>query len=143
MLNTKGTATWRGGLKTGSGEVSSQSGALKGTYKFSTRFAEDAEGTNPEELIGAAHAACFSMFLTALLEKENFTVVEITTTADVQLSKDETGPFIRKIKLETQGIVTGIEQQDFEKFAEKAKTNCPISRALHAVPEITLTAVLK
>ncbi len=143
MSNHKGKATWEGGLKEGMGSVHTQGPALSGRYNFASRFGEDNTGTNPEELVGAAHAACYSMFLSALLEKDGHPPIEINTETTVQLSKDETGPFIKKIEIVTEGEVPDMEQDDFQRYAETAKKNCPISRALQAVPEWTLKAVLK
>ena len=143
MINNKGTARWKGGLISGSGEVSTQSNALKSTFTFSTRFGDDMAGTNPEELVGAAFSACYSMFLASLLEKAGHAPTEIKTTAEVSLVKDERGPFIGKIHLHTEGTVNGIDQAEFEKQAQAAKKDCPLARALDAVPEIVLTVVLK
>ena len=143
MSNHKGKATWEGGLKEGIGAVHTQGPALSGSYNFASRFGEDNTGTNPEELVGAAHAACYSMFLAATLEKAGHPPIEINTETTVLLSKDDTGPFIQKIEIETIGEVPDIEQEDFEKYAETAKKNCPISRALQSVPEWTLKATLK
>lgn len=143
MSNHKGKATWEGGLKEGIGSVQTQGPALVGKYNFASRFGEDNTGTNPEELVGAAHAACYSMFLAAILEKDGHPPIEIHTETTVLLSRDETGPFVKKIEIETKGHVPDIEQDDFQRYAETAKKNCPISRALASVPEWTLKATLK
>ncbi|HXH17910.1 MAG TPA: OsmC family peroxiredoxin [Chitinophagales bacterium] len=142
-MNDHGKATWEGGLKEGIGTVRTEGPALTGRYNFASRFGEDNTGTNPEELVGAAHAACFSMFLAATLEKDGHPPIEINTKTTVLLSRDETGPFIKKIEIETEGEVPDIEQADFERYAGIAKKNCPISRALASVPEWTLKATLK
>lgn len=143
MSNTKGRAIWEGGLKDGVGSVHTEGPALQGAYSYASRFGEDNTATNPEELIGAAHAACFSMFLASLLEKEGTPAIRIKTETTVTLSKDDTGPFIKNILVTTEGEVPDIEQEDFEKSAEKAKKNCPVSRALQSVPEMELRATLK
>jgi len=142
-MNDHGKATWEGGLKEGIGTVHTQGPTLTGRYNFASRFGEDNTGTNPEELLGAAHAACFSMFLAATLEKEGHPPIEINTKTTVLLGRDDTGPFVRKIEIETTGEVPDIGQADFERAAEVAKKNCPISRALAAVKEWTLKATLK
>jgi len=143
MATNKGYASWKGLLKEGSGTLSTQSKVLDAGYSFASRFGEDNTWTNPEELIAAAHAACFSMFLASLLEKENYKPEDISTTVTAQLSKDETGPFISKLHVDTEGKVPGIAEEDFIRFAEKAKENCPVSRALKSVPDMTLTASLR
>ena len=142
-MNDHGKATWEGGLKEGMGAVHSQGPTLSGRYNYASRFGEDNTGTNPEELLGAAHAACYSMFLAAVLEKAGHPPIEINTKTTVHLSKDDTGPFVKKIEIDTEGEVPDMEQADFERYAETAKKNCPISRALQAVQEWTLRAVLK
>lgn len=142
-MNDHGKATWEGGLKEGLGTVHSQGPTLSGRYNYASRFGEDNTGTNPEELLGTAHAACYSMFLAATLEKEGHPPIEINTKTTVLLSKDNTGPFVKKIEIETEGEVPDIEQDDFQRYAETAKKNCPISRALASVPEWTLRATLK
>jgi osmotically inducible protein OsmC len=114
------------------------SGAFEGPFSYATRF-EEAPGTNPEELIGAAHAGCFSMFLSALLSNANHPPRSIKTSAKVHLTA---GPTISLIELETQGDVPGLSASDFQDFAEKAKAGCPVSKALAAVGEIRLSAHL-
>ena len=141
MPTRKAEATWTGDLKSGNGNYSGQSGALKGTYSFGTRF-ENAPGTNPEELIGAAHAACFSMALAAGLGKAGHQPKRIHTTADVSLEKVGEGFKITKIVLNTEGEVPGINEATFKEFAEKTKTGCPVSQALAATP-IELVVKLK
>lgn len=132
-------ATWNGTLKEGNGVMKGTSGHLEGPFTWASRFA-DGKGTNPEELIGAAHAGCFSMFLSALLTNAGHPPTTIHTTADVHL--DASGPTISKIELKTEGAVPGITQAVFEEFAAKAKAGCPVSKALAAVPEVTLEATL-
>lgn len=143
MATNSGNATWQGGLKDGKGSLSTESGTLDAKFSFGSRFEDGATGTNPEELIGAAHAGCYSMFLSALLEGDGKTATEVKTEAKVHLGKDDTGPFIKKIDLTTTATVPGISDEEFQKVAQKAKDGCPISRALASVPEINLTATLK
>ena len=126
-------ATWTGDLKSGNGNYKGQSGALAGGYSFGTRF-ENAPGTNPEELIGAAHASCFSMALAAGLGKAGHQPKRINTTADVTIDKVGEGFKITQIVLKTEGEVPGIDEKTFKEFAEKTKTGCPVSGALKAVP---------
>ncbi len=130
------TAAWKGTLKEGAGTMKLGSGAYEGPFTFASRF-ESGPGTNPEELIGAAHAGCFSMFLSALLSKEGF-VPTIRTTAKVHLGA---GPTITLIELETEAEVPGIDEEKFQQLAQDAKKGCPVSKAL-AGPEITLSAKL-
>ncbi len=133
-------ATWTGNLKSGNGNYKGQSGALSGSYNFNTRFG-DAPGTNPEELIGAAHAACFSMALAAGLGGAGHKPTRVHTTADVTIDKVGDGFKITKIKLTCEGRVPGIDQAKFLEIANKAKTGCPVSQALAATP-IELNATL-
>lgn len=131
-------AVWRGSLKEGGGRVRLASGLYEGPYTFSSRFEEGA-GTNPEELIGAAHAGCFSMFLAALLTEKGYVPTRISTTAAVHLGA---GPAIKRIDLECEAKVPGIDEADFQTSANEAKIGCPVSKALAAVPEINLVARL-
>lgn len=140
MGNQVGNAIWHGGLKAGKGNVSSGSGALNAAYSFGSRFEDDKSGTNPEELIGAALAGCYSMFLSMLLEKHGHQPKHIKSEARVTLSKDDRGPFISKIELLVDAAVEDIEEADFQKHVQDAKANCPISRSLAGVPEITVNA---
>lgn len=133
-------AVWQGTLREGSGSVRLGSGAFEGGYSFSSRF-EDAPLTNPEELLGAAHAGCFSMALGAALERAGHPAEKIQTEAKVHLTKGESGNSISRIDLITEGIVPGIDPETFNQLAENAKNNCIISRALEAVP-VTLEASL-
>ena len=135
------SAHWAGGLKDGKGTVSTASGVLSNTqYSFATRF-ENAAGTNPEELIAAAHAGCFSMALSFGLSGAGFKVEEISTTAKLEVEPQGGGFGITKIHLDLQAKVPGITQQKFQDLAAEAKAGCPVSRALSSVP-ITLNAVL-
>ncbi len=131
---------WKGNLKDGSGEITLGSGAYSGPYSFKSRF-EDGTGTNPEELIAAAHAGCFSMALSAGLAGAGFTPTKVHTSAKVHFGPVEGGFAIGKIELTTEAEVPGIEPQAFQEQAEAAKKGCPISKALASVP-ITLTATL-
>ena len=130
-------AVWQGSLRDGSGVMKLGSGAYEGPYTYASRF-ESGPGTNPEELIGAAHAGCFSMFLSALLSKDGFVPDRIDTTATVHL---EAGPTIALIELTTKAQVPGIDQAKLEEYAAAAKANCPVSKALASV-EIKLNATL-
>ncbi len=126
-------AAWEGDLKSGNGSVKLGSGAFEGSYSFGTRF-EDAPGTNPEELIGAGHASCFSMALSLMLTQAGFRPDRIYTKARVSIDKVGEGFKITKIVLETEGKVPGIDEKTFVEHANKAKTGCPVSQALSAVP---------
>ena len=130
-------AVWQGSLRDGSGVMKLGSGAYEGPYTYASLF-ESGPGTNPEELIGAAHAGCFSMFLSALLSKDGFVPDRIDTTATVHL---EAGPTIALIELTTKAQVPGIDQAKLEEYAAAAKANCPVSKALASV-EIKLNATL-
>lgn len=133
-------AVWTGTLKDGSGKMKFGSGAYEGTYTWSSRF-ENGKGTNPEELLGAAHAGCFSMALSSNLGKAGFTPLQIHTTAQVTLEPVEGKNLISKIHLETEVKVDGISDEQFQQIAQIAKQNCPVSVALSNVP-IRLTARL-
>lgn len=138
-----GEAEWKGDLQGGTGEVSLGSGAFKGSYSFKSRF-EDGEGgqaTNPEELIAAAHASCYSMALSNALAGGGHVPERVHTTATVHLGRTDAGPAITRIDLRTEGEVPGIDEETFRTEAESAKANCPVSKALAAV-EITLEAKL-
>ena len=126
-------AVWNGSLRDGRGNLKLGSGTYQGEYSFGTRF-ENAPGTNPEELIAAAHAGCFSMALSAGLGKAGFNPKRIETTADVTLEKVGEGFKITSIALKTQAQVPNITEQQFKEAAEKAKTGCPVSQALSATP---------
>src|SRR2546423_1881967 len=136
----KASAVWNGGLRDGQGSMKFQSGAYEGKYSFASRF-EDAGGTNPEELIAAAHAGCFSMALSAALGKAGFQPQRIATDASVKLEKVGEGFGITQINLTTVASVPGIDDARFREIAESAKENCPVSKALKAV-DITLDARL-
>ncbi|MBP7778642.1 MAG: OsmC family peroxiredoxin [Acidobacteria bacterium] len=134
------TAEWKGDLMGGSGHVALGSGAFEGAYSFATRFGEET-GANPEELLGAANAACFSMALANSLAKAGFTATSVATTASVHLGKDEAGFKITRIDLDCTATVPGVDASTFATHAEQAKSGCIISRAL-AATDITLKATL-
>jgi lipoyl-dependent peroxiredoxin len=136
----KASAVWKGSLKEGKGAISSESGVLSNTpYSFSTRF-ENAKGTNPEELIAAAHAGCFTMALSAQLGTAGITPESLETTASLTLDKLDAGWSITKIHLDVAARIPGVDKAAFDKAAENAKAGCPVSRLLKA--EITMTARL-
>jgi lipoyl-dependent peroxiredoxin len=134
-------AVWKGGLKGGKGTISTDSGVLSETqYSFNTRF-EEGKGTNPEELIAAAHAGCFSMALSAQLEDAGLTAESITTTASVRLDKTDAGFAITSVHLDVAARVPGADRQAFETAAQNAKAGCPVSKVLNA--ESTMDARLE
>ncbi|MGQ4277224.1 OsmC family protein [Pseudidiomarina sp. E22-M8] len=134
-------AHWEGGLKDGKGTVSTQSGVLdKQQYSFGTRF-EDGKGTNPEELIGAAHAGCFSMALSMILGESGLTAESIDTKATVKLEEEDGGFAVTHVHLDLKARIPGADKETFEKAANAAKDNCPISKLLTA--KITLDAELE
>jgi osmotically inducible protein OsmC len=135
------TAEWKGDLMGGSGRVALGSGAYEGTYSFATRF-EDKAGANPEELLGAAHAGCFSMALANSLAKAGHVATSVKTTASVHLGKDDAGFLITRIDLVVDAAVPGLDDATFQEHAKNTKTGCIISRAL-AANEITLKATLR
>jgi len=140
-MQRKGSAVWQGDLKTGKGTVSAESGVLKDArYSFSTRF-ENGAGTNPEELVAAAHAGCFSMALSGQLGEAKLTPASIRTTATVTLERVEAGFAVTKVHLDVAAKVPGASQAAFDQAAANAKAGCPISRLLKA--EITMTAKLE
>ncbi len=140
-MDRKASAIWHGALKDGKGTISTQSGVLKDTqYSFSTRF-ENGVGTNPEELIAAAHAGCFTMALSAQLTDADLVPESLETTAVVTMEKTDEGPTITKIHLTTKAKVPNAEKAKFDELAKKAKEGCPVSRVLKAA-EITLDATL-
>ncbi|MGA9837782.1 MAG: OsmC family protein [Gemmatimonadaceae bacterium] len=132
-MDRRAEARWNGGLKSGSGSVKLGSGAFSGPYSFISRF-ENGTGTNPEELLGAAHAGCFSMALSSALERAGHPGTSVTTTANVHLTKGDAGFSISGIDLVTRGVVPGVTEAEFKKLAEEAKSGCIVSRALAAVP---------
>ena len=134
-------ATWNGKLKDGKGTLKSESGAVEGAYSFSSRF-EQGKGTNPEELIGAAHAGCFSMAFSLLLEQAGYNPERIHTRAKVHIDKKGEGFKITLIELNTNAVVPDIDEETFQAQAKAAKNDCPVSQALKGI-EIKLTASLE
>lgn len=131
-MKRKASAVWSGAIKDGKGSISTDSGVLSDTqYSFSTRF-EDGKGTNPEELIAAAHAGCFAMALSGQLGKEGMTAERIATTASVTLEKSGDGFAITAVHLDVTARIPGAEQGAFEKAAKNAKEGCPVSKVLNA-----------
>lgn len=141
MPSRKAEAEWKGNLKDGKGTLRTESGAANGSYSFVSRF-EEGSGTNPEELIAAAHAGCFSMALSAGLSKAGHEPVSVRTEATVHLEKVDQGFQITRIELDCKAEVPGISDEDFQKEAASAKENCPISKLLRTA-EITLKATRK
>lgn len=139
-MDRSSEAKWTGDLKTGTGRVKLGSGAFEGNYSFVSRF-EQGGGTNPEELIAAAHAGCFSMALNASLGRAGKQPTSIETKATVHINKGDAGFAITGITLTTRGVVPGLTAAEFQKFAEDTKTGCIVSKALSAVP-MTLDAQL-
>ncbi len=140
MATRNGSAIWEGTLKGGKGTMKLGSGAYEGPYSFSSRF-EEGSGTNPEELIGAAEAGCFSMALSSNLEKAGFPAKRISTKATVKLEMVDGGPKITTIDLETEAEVPGIDSAKFQETAEATKKGCPVSKALTGT-QINLKAKL-
>lgn len=140
-MKRKASAVWQGGLKDGKGTISTDSGVLSKTqYSFGTRF-EEGQGTNPEELIAAAHAGCFSMALSAQLGNAGITPDSINTTSTVTLEKQESGFAVTEVHLEVVARIPGADQAAFDKAAQEAKTGCPISKLFNA--KITMNAKLE
>ena len=135
------SAEWKGTLKEGSGTMRLGTGAFEGPYTFASRF-ETGKGTNPEELIGAAHAGCFSMALAAALGRAGITPTSIRTTAKVHLGTSDAGPTITRIELDVEAQVPDIDAATFQQHADGAKQGCVVSRALGGVKDVTLTARL-
>lgn len=140
MPKRSAEATWKGNLPDGNGTMKLESGAYEGAYSFRSRF-EDGAGSNPEELIGAAHAGCFSMAFAGVLADEGYEPESVNTTADVTLQTLEDGPAITQIHLTTEASVSGIDDDSFQELANAAKADCPVSKAL-AGTEITVDASL-
>ncbi|MCB0867854.1 MAG: OsmC family peroxiredoxin [Solirubrobacterales bacterium] len=140
-MAARANAEWKGGIKDGSGTFTAGD-SLGGEYSFKSRF-EDGPGANPEQMIAGAHASCFSMALSLILDEAGTPVDSVRTDARVTVRLLDEGPTITKIELSTVGNVPGIDQAAFEEAAEAAKANCPVSKALAGVPEITLEATLE
>ena len=141
MAIRNASARWTGTLTEGTGVLRTGKGGYEGNYSFSSRF-QEGEGTNPEELIGAAHAGCFSMFLSKVLTDAGHPPTSVETSAKVHLEKTDAGQTVTRIELDTVGVVPGMDAADFDKHAEAAKAGCPISRLLAPGTAITLTSRL-
>lgn len=135
---------WEGAGKAGQGQISTETGALnKVAYGFASRFGDDTKNSNPEEIVGAAHAACFTMAFSFACDKAGIATETVDTTAKVRLAKEGDGFKIDRIALTLNAKVPGIDEAQFQKIANDAKANCPLSKALAGVPEVTLTATLQ
>ena len=144
MTEKTASVHWEGQGKQGQGQISTETDALKDyPYGFGSRFEDDRSGTNPEELVGAAHAACFTMAFSFACDKAGFSTDEVNTQSEVRLVKQGEGFAIDRIALTLEARIPGIDEAQFQKIAEAAKRDCPLSKALASVPEITLTATLK
>lgn len=143
MIEKTAYVHWEGQGKTGQGQISTQTEALAAyPYGFGSRFEDDRRGTNPEELIGAAHAACFTMAFSFACDKAGYASALVDTTAKVRLVPQGEGFLIDRIALTLEAVVPGMNEATFQDIAEAAKKGCPVSRALASVPEITLSANL-
>lgn len=141
MATSNAVAIWEGKLREGKGSFKAQSGVFTGSFSFGTRFG-GAKGSNPEELLAAAHASCFSMALSAALEKEGHPVTRIETRAAVTIETVDGAPKVTRSALDVRGKVPGIDQAAFQQAAEGAKKNCPLSKAIQGNVEITMQAQL-
>jgi osmotically inducible protein OsmC len=141
MTARNGSAEWHGNLERGAGTITVGEGIFEGPYSYESRFG-DGEGTNPEQLIAAAHAGCFTMALSNILSAAGNTPDSVHTNARVHLRNIDGAPTLARIDLDTEGRVTGIDEEQFQRYAEEAKAACPVSRALAGVPEIVLSAEL-
>ena len=144
MSEKSASVHWEGQGKNGKGRISTETGALKDyPYGFASRFEDDRRGTNPEEILGAAHAGCLTMAFAFALEGAGLTATSIDTMAAVRLAKDGPGFKIDRIQLELEAVVPGIDDARFQQLANGAKEGCPLSKALASVPEISFKATLK
>jgi osmotically inducible protein OsmC len=144
MIEKSASVHWEGQGKKGQGQISTETGALKTyPYGFASRFEDDRKGTNPEEILGAAHAACFTMAFSFACDKAGFATDTVDTQATVRLAKDGDGFVIDRIALKMQASVPGMDAAKFQEIAAAAKAGCPLSKALASVPEITLEATLR
>lgn len=144
MIEKTAHVHWEGSGKEGEGQVSTETGALNNySYGFASRFGDDRRNTNPEEILGAAHAACFTMAFSFACEKAGFETAIVNTKAQVRLTQQGDGFFIDRIALSMQAEVPGIDEARFHEIAQAAKRDCPLSKALVGVPEITLDATLQ
>jgi len=144
MTEKSASVLWTGAGKHGLGQISTESGALMDyPYGFASRFGDDRRGTNPEEILGAAHAACFTMAFSFACEKAGFETTTVDTQAHVRLSAQGEGFVIDRIALRLTAVVPGLDEVQFQEIAATAKRDCPLSRALASVPEISLQATLE
>ena len=144
MIEKKASVHWEGQGKKGQGKITTQTGALDAyPYGFASRFEGDQRGTNPEELLGAAHAACFTMAFSFACDKAGFATTSVDTKAEVRLVQQGEGFTIDRIVLTLEATVPGIDESKFQELAQGAKRNCPLSKALASVPEIVMTARLR
>jgi osmotically inducible protein OsmC len=144
MSDKKASVHWEGQGKKGVGRISTETDALKAyPYGFASRFEDDKRGTNPEELLGAAHAACFTMAFSFACDKAGIATESVDTTASVRLAMKGGGFVIERIALTMEATVPGIDDAKFQEIAKAAKADCPLSKALASVPEITLSATLR
>jgi osmotically inducible protein OsmC len=144
MKDKTASVHWEGAGKNGTGKISTETGALQDyPYGFASRFEDDRRGTNPEEILGAAHAACFTMAFSFACDKAGIATSSIDTTASVRLAKQGEGFAIDRIQLSMQASVPGIEEAKFQELANAAKRDCPLSKALTGVAEISLQATLR
>lgn len=144
MIEKNASVHWEGRGKEGQGQVSTETGALQAyPYGFGSRFEDDRRGSNPEELLGAAHAACVTMAFSFACDKAGFATTAVDTRAAVRLAKQGEGFVIDRIALQLDATVPGIDEATFQQLAHSAKENCPLSKALASVPSITLAATLR
>jgi lipoyl-dependent peroxiredoxin len=144
MADKTATVHWEGQGKKGVGKISTETAALKSyPYGFASRFEDDRRGTNPEELLAAAHAACFTMAFSFACDAAGFATTDVDTQAAVRLVMKDGGFAIDRIALRLEATVPGVDEATFQKLAAGAKANCPLSKALASVPEISLAAVLR
>ncbi|EWS52423.1 MULTISPECIES: OsmC family protein [unclassified Methylibium] len=144
MIEKNASVHWEGRGKEGQGQVSTETGALQAyPYGFGSRFEDDRRGSSPEELLGAAHAACFTMAFSFACDKAGFATTAVDTRAAVRLAKQGEGFVIDRIALQLDAAVPGIDEAMFQQLAQSAKENCPLSKALASVPSITLVATLR
>jgi lipoyl-dependent peroxiredoxin len=141
MTARNGSAEWHGNVESGSGNVIVGDGVFEGAYSYESRFAEG-QGTNPEQLIAAALAACFTMALANILSTAGHPPESVRTNADLRLRNIDGAPTLARIDLDVEGRLADVDQQQFQRYADDAKTTCPVSRALAGIPEIVVTATI-
>ena len=139
MAAPSGVAIWRGNIRNGAGTVTVGNGVFEGPYSYGSRFGEE-EGTNPEQLIAAAQAACYTMALTAILSAAGHVPESVHTNTLVHLRNVDGAPMLARLDIDTEGHVSGVDEQQFQRYADEAKATCPVARALAGIPEIVLTA---